>query len=554
LLKFKNKKGSDLMKNFKRMLSLLLAVVMVIGISAFTFADDETTYSITVKDSTSGKTYQAYQIFAGTINEDGDLVISGWGSGIDSNTSLNYTDYVEQAEAATANTDLANDFARELLKIINTPTKETSSLTNNTYVIAGLETGYYLVKASDGTATLALLKLVNGDIDVTPKTGTPTFVKKVMDVNDTTAEKSGWQDSADYDIGDDVPFQLTATLGNDVEYYNAYPVEFKDTLSEGLTYNYGIKVMLDGKTDVTKWFTVKVDGQNLTIFTKDAKAFDATNNSTIVVTYNATLNEQAVIGSDGNPNTAQLVYANNPNVTYPVYSDDTKKTIETSTPSEDEYKKTNPSGGDDEANVDDQKAPDDYTSEDETNNGGTPTTSESVKDTVIVFTYKVVINKYDENMNALAGATFVLEKQLSDGSTKEITAVTDKDGVVFTFSGLDDGTYVIKETETPDNYNAISDITFEISAEHDTTADTPTLTKLNGIEVNADDGTITLTEGQDATVDTSNGTITANIQNFKGSTLPETGGMGTKLFYVFGGLLVLGASILLITKKRMNNI
>jgi fimbrial isopeptide formation D2 family protein/LPXTG-motif cell wall-anchored protein len=577
LLKFKNKKGSDLMKNFKRMLSLLLAVVMVIGISAFTFADEATTYSITVNDSTKGLTYEAYQIFTGTIDGK-NLIVKDWGTGVDTAklaADADLNTYVKKAEEAYDEDDetYGYDFAVELLGILGNADKTTSTLTADGYVLSGLSTGYYLVKDTTGTATFTLLKLVGDNISVTPKKDAPQFKKKVKDTNDSNKfdaaadaaiGNNGWQDSADYDIGDEVPFQLTATLGEDVKYYNAYPIVFKDTLSKGLTFVDGsITVTCDGK-DVTNWFSLKKseDGQTLSIYTKDAKAFFADDNSVIVVEYKATLNDDAVIGSAGNPNTAYLVYANNPNVDYPEYDSDTitKNNSEDGNKDED----GNPKGGDDE-DVDNQTSPEDYPKDD-----SKLTTDETAPDKVIVFTYKVVINKVDENGKELAGAKFTLYKAKSKDTDVEnqdnakytyekVESFDNGTETTFTFVGLDDGIYMLVEDEAPADYNKISEpIYFEIFATHSDDAADPVLLTLNNVDATDSLGVAAVNnntfEKYTASVSYTDGTITANIQNFKGSTLPETGGMGTKLFYVFGGLLVLGASILLITKKRMNNI
>ena len=210
--------------------------------------------------------------------------------------------------------------------------------------------------------------------------------------------------------------------------------------------------------------------------------------SVITVEYTATLNENAVIGSEGNPNTMHLEFSNNPN---------------------------NGQGGE---------------------TGTTP------DDTVIVFTYKTVINKVDENGNALTGAEFILEKKIKGEVTwKKITAVKNTEGTTFTFSGLDDGEYRLRETKTPSTYNTIDDITFKITADHDVLSDNPALTKLNGDKVT---GEITFTKNK------TEGSLTANVVNKKGSILPSTGGIGTTIFYVIGGILMVGAGVILVSRRR----
>ena len=187
-------------------------------------------------------------------------------------------------------------------------------------------------------------------------------------------------------------------------------------------------------------------------------------------------------------------------------------------------------------------------------NGKTP------DDKVIVFTYKVVANKvtknsaYDASKDPektgidsdghkefipLEGAGFTLYKKNASGEYVAVgSEVKGGEMTTFTWTGLDDGDYKISETTTPDGYNTAADIEFTITAAHDVLSTNPTLTSLSG--------------GNKFTGEVNTGVITTDIQNNKGSTLPETGGMGTTLFYVLGGALVLCAGVLLVTKKRMS--
>ena len=413
------------------------------------------------------------------------------------------------AKAETIKTaDDAADFAKELAPYLDTVAGSANAVTDGKYVISGLAAGYYLIKDQDGSLTddhdsytSYILKVVKNE-NVSPKnTGTPEVVKKVRDINDSTGETSGWQDSADLDISDSVPFQLTATLANNVSSYTTYTVVFHDTMSKGLTYNNDAKVYIGGEeTDgFTITSTVNADGSTtLTISCNDVKALGAGNSSVITVEYTATLNENAIIGSAGNPNKVYLEYSNNPH--------------------------------------------------DSTETGKTP------EDTVIVFTYKTIINKVTKNPDydpevegskeyiPLTGAEFTLQKKQADGTYKDIAVVKNAEGTTFTFSGLDDGEYKLVETTTPSGYNDIDDIEFEIIATH-TNGDTPVLENLNGNKIS---GEITFASN------TTDGSLSANVINNKGAELPSTGGMGTTIFYVVGSILVLAAVVLLVTKKRMS--
>lgn len=209
------------------------------------------------------------------------------------------------------------------------------------------------------------------------------------------------------------------------------------------------------------------------------------------MTYNAKLNENAVIGADGNPNYVDLTYSNNPN-----------------------------KGG-------------------EGNTGKTP------KDTNIVFTYETIVNKVDPQGKSLAGAGFTLQKKQSDGNYKDIQTYKADVRTTFDFKGLDDGDYKLIESTTPAGYNTITPVEFTVSATH-----------TNGETLELKDLSVTVTNGSTNLKDvvfkvkTTDGTMETNIVNNQGSVLPSTGGVGTRMFYVFGGCLVAAAVVLLALKKR----
>ena len=508
------------MKHIKKLASLLLALVMVLSLAVTAFADESTTYSITINNSTAGHTYEAYQIFTGDLS---GTTLSNivWGSGVSEAGQTALGDAAAKAETLKTEAD-AKAFAKAVAPYLTTAAGSANTVTDGKYVISGLAAGYYLVKDQDGSLTgdadaytEYIIKVVS-DTTATPKSSVPTVEKKVKDINDSTDDAmTGWQDSADYDIGDSVPFQLKATLANNVSSYTTYKVVFHDTLSKGLTYNNDAKVYIGGTetNGFTVTATVNADGTTtLTVSCDDVKALGAGNSSVITVEYTAKLNENAVLGSAGNPNEVYLEYSNNPN-----------KSEE-----------------------------------------GNNETGETPKDVVIVFTYKTIINKVDSENKPLTGAAFKLEKLIKgkDGAAGTWTTVkeftVDETTTSFTFSGLDDGQYKLTETKTPAGYNTIDPIYFVIEATHDATADTPALTVLkayltdengnkktevkDGETVNIDLGTVDLTAGS----------ITTTVVNKSGSELPSTGGIGTTIFYVLGSILVLGAGVLLVTKKRMS--
>lgn len=495
--------------------AIAMAVAGLLGVGTAYAADG--TYTITAPDN--NHTYEVYQIFTGDYSE-GVLSNVKWGK-----NGTGTEGKAVDAAIITALTKVNTGTDAEKLAVIKTYAKLDSSKKfgelSKTQPLNNVPAGYYLIKDKDGklpdtndAKTLYLVKVVN-DVTITPKSDKPTSQKKVEDVNDSTGVTTGWQDSADYDIGDKVPFQLTATIGDRYADYKVYKLTFHDTESTGLTFNkdsVNVYVDNDGAQSETP-----INASNYQVVTEglesgctfeirfaDLKTITGATvkaGSVIRVEYTSTLNRNANIGSQGNPNKMHIEFSNNPN--------------------------------------------------DET--GGE--TGETPDDTVIVFTYKTVINKKDQNQNSLQGAAFKLEKFVAaaggsenhngvQGDWQIVGTTTAGVATTFTFSGLDDGVYRLTETVTPAGYNTIDPIEFTITAEHDVTSDNPELASLSG---NAATGAITFTPNL------SEGSLTADVVNQKGSSLPETGGMGTVALYAGGAAIVLLAVIgLAVTARRRN--
>ncbi len=488
------------MKRMRKLISLVLAMAMVFAMSVTAFAAGENEIII---NGTEGYKYEAYQIFTGKLSEDKTILSDiQWGDGITDAAKAKLGDAAAYAEGLEG-TD-ADAFAKMLVdnKYLQNPI--TPGAADGVYTFGNLEAGYYLVKDEAGSLagledkayTSYIVKVV-GTVTMKPKSGIPSVEKKVQDVDDTTGEVTDWQDSADYDFGDAVPFKLTGTLPENYADYTVYTYVFHDTLSAGLTFNNDVKVYVvngDAETEVTAYFTTTPEETGFKVACNDLKAIkDVTINkdSKIVVKYTATLNEGANLGAAGNPNTVYLEYSNNPNYD---------------------------GQGDVEKNE----------------TGKTP------EDKVIVFTYKVVVNKTDKDNNPLPGAGFTLYKKDAKGEFVAVgEEITGEALTTFEWKGLDDGVYKLEETTTPDGYNTIDPIEFTITAGHDTEADDPQL--------------ISLDAGELFTGEVSTGTLTTSVVNEKGTVLPSTGGIGTTIFYLAGAVLMIGAAVMLITKKRMNN-
>ena len=532
------------MKRMKKILSVLLSVVMVMAMGITAFAEGgsagatASTYSVTISNATGE--YEIYQVFAGDLSVDsntGAKTLSNvkWGKDVD---AFEYT--IKDADPTTSIAEQKGSDAKEIAKYLATKTKDSAVAKNfakiainnvkensnsgraqtgedGTATFTNLTAGYYVVKntsvGESESYTEYILQVV-GNVTVSNKADVPTSEKKVKDINDSTdIVATDWQDSADYDIGDEVPFRLKGTIADNYDAYTSYYYAFHDKESAGLTFkeitsvyvmNDSEKTELNDNNYVLKENTTEgaiTDKCSFELIFTDLKTLKKSDgtalvnkNSQIFVEYTSTLNETAVLGSQGNPNTMYLEFSNNPNG---------------------EEKETTPD------------------------------------DTVIVFTYKVVINKVDEKGNALTGADFKLEKQAKNGNWEEVDkdrksvsdAVDGTKNCVFIFAGLDDGVYRLTETKTPTGFNTIDQITFTVTANHEILSDYPKLINLSGEKKS---GEITLTS------DVNTGSLTSNVVNKGGSILPSTGGIGTTIFYVVGAVLMIGAGVILVSRRRAN--
>lgn len=598
------------MKTMKKLVSVLLVAALIFTLGLTAFADASTPHTITIENPDAGEphTFTAYQVFSGNYDlTTGALCDVVWGSGVNGTALLQalrneISDFAAcetAAQVVKVLADYGNDseelraFAAVVDRFVTTPAGSATGDKDNDAVINVTGDGYYYVKDTSENLTVDTysdyILLVEGDVKVTAKdtTGVVSY-KKVKDINDSTDPVGGytdWQDSADYDIGDPVPFQLNGTVAADYDKYTSYKLIFHDKESEGLTFQpETVKAYVDG-VEITGGFNVVTDcedGCTFEIVFENLKEIEeVVAGSLISVEYFSILNEDAVIGVPGNPNEMCMEYSNNP-------------TNETST-------------------------------------GTTPW------DKVVVFTYEVIVDKVDENGEPLPGAEFQLEKWVIDeeypeghwvvvpgeinGSTssegdgrvvkingKIVSEYVDPtsgelyyclrdkpndespetdiylkasdleliapiiaaggslgidyyekgangkmvkvqgnfkygvttierlvtEGTTFTWTGVDDGHYRITETVTPPGYNTLDPIEFDIIAEH-SEGENPVLISVEG------DPFMPTEENM--------GILHAEIENHSGGILPTTGGIGTTLFYILGGLLVLGAGVLLVVKK-----
>lgn len=587
----------------KKLSAILLALVMVLSMTATAFA---TTVNVDESAILAGHTFTAYQVFKGDWSAEDNTV--GVLSNVAEGDGVNFPAFLADLKAQTAApfmkevTPEGEGEATEVNIFADCATAEAVAKVlsdNNNEALAkavaeiayaniikdegtalvddtnDLAHGYYLIVDSGNVAAgsaynKALLQVVGNDITIALKTDAPSVEKKVYEntkYNTNADYGQGFNDVADYNMGDAVPFHLIGKIPNMTE-YDKYMYVFHDTYSAGLDAPQNVKVYLSADkqldttadVEVTSSFTFAGDtsARTFSLTCIDLKAVVAEKDADaqyVIVAYTAVLNQNAEVGLPGNPNEVYLEYANNPNWDSEGWKDGVDNDNDGETDEENEK-------------------PEDYDKDQPT--GNTPV------DKVIVFTYKLDTTKIDgatadaETPTKLAGAEFVLYRAIDnkyavvhqcndecgdecDKADKIIGWVESQDDAsplksdasgLFKVIGLDDGTYYLEETKAPTGYNLLKNpITVVISA---TTSNgqnwvpdfVPSLA-LTDLAVTAD--------GEPGTGDVETGTASITVENNKGATLPETGGMGTTILYIVGGLLVLGAAVLLITKKRMEN-
>ena len=493
------------MKIIKKIAAIMLSVMMVLGMCSVVGAEGTSGTSatkdgkITIKNAVPKQTYTIYQILElesfsdKTAENPGNYAYKAttkWKGFVESTTGKKYlnTDndsgyvtWVKNADpAAFAKAALA--YAKEQTSSIAEDFKvapeATAGNTTSTVTFDKLSLGYYLVDSSVGA--LCSLDTTAKEVEIEEKNGVPSVEKKVQE--DSTSK---WESSNTADIGQTINFQTTITAQAGAQNYVLH-----DKMEKGLTFNNDINVKKNG-TDVDtsnyKLITNTTDDCTFEIvFTQEF--CDALNaKDTIIVTYSATLNENAKIGETGNTNEAKLEYGDKNTIS--------SKTI-TKTYKIPVFKYTRKDDG--------------------TNKGLSGAIFTLSKNSKGENPIKLV--KITETWN-----TYRVAKETETAGITKITEVTTPDDGRFTIQGLDADTYYLTETKQPDGYNKLS-------------APVKIVIK--------EDGTITIGDATD-TVDE------VGVENKSGSLLPHTGGMGTTLFYIFGAILVVGSGVVLITKKRM---
>ena len=493
------------MKIMKKAFSVLMALLLILALSTASFAAEPKAVqkgSITIENPVRNETYTLYRIFDldGTKLQNSEYsftVNTKWADffkegaegrnyveiGSDGKSVTKWLDNASAAIEYAKNNNIANDGSKQA--------NDGNLEADGTLKFADLDLGYYLVQSTTGA--LCSLDSAVPDVTVTEKNENPSVDKEVQEDSD-----SSWGNHNDADIEQVVNFRTTIEVKDpDPKNYRLY-----DKMSDGLTF--------DDKSVIVKVNGTKLDESNNTwrLSKKPADGYTYTfgviflknvlkSGDVVTIEYSATVNENAVIAGEGNPNETWLKYGNE---------------------------------------------------------------NETEHDTTRTYVWKAKVFKYTDskgNETPLKGARFVLYKNVEgvknyatagadnkitgwtadgikpanpDSTKKYATEFTTPDSGRFSVTGLDADTYYLKEIAAPDGYNKLKEpIKVVITAEVDET------TK---------EGTATITYN-----DTSTGEI--KVWNKKGAELPSTGGMGTTLFYVIGAVLLIGSGVLLVTRRRM---
>ena len=532
----------------KKIISILLALVMMIAMSTTAFAAEDTKLTI---GGETGRDYVGYQLLNLTTSlkgeghhtaHDGDHTNDCYNFAYTVNAKYrgifqeevfaNGGNYLWEGGTKPALASSITD--EQILKYLSNQTSDNGEVYQTmrqvadrlyrAIITAGIEAdktgltgnedsisqGYWMfadvtdLTGNEANSLVMVDTKGQEELTVTSKTALPTVEKKVKDIEDSEDDSildNAWHDSADHDVDDTIPFKLTGTLPSNAQYYTSFQMIFHDTLSAGLTFDKdSVKVFMydtkhkadvdtdlnDFAKDVTDKFitnTDPTDGCTFEVSCENVFTIEGVTKDTVfVVYYEATMNDDAVMGSAGNPNEVYLEFSNDP------YGDGTGKTEE---------------------------------------------------DKVTVFTYQLIVNKTDSHGHPLKGAGFTLSKKNIDGTYTAIgEELKSDDMTTFIWERLDDGDYKLVETTVPAGYNKMSDIVFSISAVHSENDGDPQLLSLDGGLM----GT--------GVVDT--GAITKDIVNNTGTVLPETGAKGTIMLISISTMLVMVAGVFMITRKKMS--
>ena len=558
------------MKKMKKLVALIIATAMVLAMALPTIAA-----TVEIKESddyVADRSFKAYEVFTGNW-EGGTLTNLAAGDGIDW-TKVDWDavkaisgleDATDAVKLAAALDGKSTEVGKQIAKILkDAVTGGGIAVTNG----GTLDDGYYIIideteLGENDVANAALLQVAGDKVTINVKTDKPSVVKKIDGDKDADEQTAGLVDTNNGQVNDLVPYVITSTVP-DTTYYDKYYMEFNDKVSAGLDISASdatgdaafsdYKVYVDNtEMDATKYsLTVDATAKTIKVAFTDVKGMDG---KVLKLTYKAKINKDAVVGTTGNPNEVTLKYTNSPD-----------------------------HSGDGEYNNEDY-------------------TSETPKDVVITYLTGIQILKIDaKDETPLEGAEFqitgsrdisskvtgvrfvedaegsyyklangaytetawtdatkdkydtaALDKKFKKENFTEVTtetqqvkvsAISGADGII-KFNELGAGEYTITEVVAPNGYNKLeSPIKFKI------TYTAPTGEIATGTETCTWDKEA-VSGVENVEFDATTGLFKIKVENNSGSTLPSTGGIGTTIFYVIGAILVIGAGVVLVTRRRM---
>lgn len=511
------------MKHARKLASLLLALVMVFALATTAFAQEETVPgtgrgSITISNAAKGETYTIYRLFDATVNADGSS-IAYYGKIPDSLKTYFIADkngYISATDAAKDGDHMSAELQKALKawtateeaaeKVAATAVSDGSALTFRSLVY-----GYYVVTTTQGEQAISVDSTMPNVTIVDKNSSTPSGLTKTATATATSTDKS-------FSIGDTVTYTVRFKTSNyDGAGENAKKIvsyTIKDTLPDFLEDVKVTSIIVDNDGDET---TTKDQVDVTAQFDKDKKIvigwYDEANNkflynngATIIITYTAVVTDKATIDGAGNTNKVTVTWT--------------------------------------------------------TEGGDQPGPGKLDKEETI-FTYAIALKKVNDKGVALRDAVFEFPFYVQstpdkdgayiyagiksgEGLTNQIT--TPENGVIVV-KGVKSGSYEIKEVTAPAGYNKLTGpVTVTAVKTNSTSTHTTVYLDKDG-KVVGKDAKVT-----EVKVDIDNIAATAVVVvNKAGTELPSTGGMGTTIFYVLGSALVLGAVVLLVTKKRMSD-
>lgn len=499
------------MKHARKLGSLLLALVMVFALAVTAFAQDVTvtggTGSITISNAAKGETYAIYKLFDATVNAD-DSSIAYTGTipeSLNTYFTADKNGYISATQDATDGENMSEGLKTALKTWTKTATKTASAESDGSALtFKGLAYGYYVVTTTQGDQLISVDSTKPKVTIVDKNSSTPT------DLHKTASNK-------DVNIGDTVTYTVRFKTSNydgagtKAKEIVSYTIE--DTLPEFLSNVTVTSIIVDNdgndattkdQSDVTAQFTNKkivIDW-----YDEANNQFLYNNGATIIITYTAVVTDKAAIDGAGNTNNVTVTW---------------------------------------------------------TTEGGTQPGADKRETSVTIFTYAIALKKVNNKGAALPGAVFEFPfyvKSTPDANGAYIYAgttagegltnqITTPDSGVIVVKGVKSGSYEITEVTAPAGYNKLTaPVTVKAAKTGETSTHTTVYLDENGNIINTQ--TEKTTEVK-VDIDTIAATAVV-VVNKAGTELPSTGGMGTTIFYVLGSVLVIGAAVLLVTKKRMS--